>query len=258
MTLQTLSVEISPRRIATVTLNRPDRGNSFNQALLDELRDQLVTLGADDRVRIVVLRGGGRHFCTGADLASRGDGAAPSAEPTRLPATLRDVLIAVDTLPKPTIAVVHGGALGGGAAVVACCDVALATEGAFFSIPEVRVGMAPHGVTPFLIRAMGYRNFRRYGFSGERIAAAEALRIGLVHELCDTATVEETLARIADALLLGAPGALAELKGVAAQYASPTLATILAHNTPHNPRSPEAIEGVASFREKRKPNWYPQ
>jgi methylglutaconyl-CoA hydratase len=256
--LQTISVEVSPRRIATVTLSRPDRGNSFNQALLDELRDQLVTLGADDHVRIVVLRGSGRHFCTGADLASRGAGTAAPSEPAAPPASLRDVLIALDTLPKPTIAVVHGGALGGGAAVVACCDVALATEGAFFSIPEVRVGMAPHGVTPFLIRAMGYRNFRRYGFSGERIAAAEAMRIGLVHELCDTATVDETLDRVADALLHSAPGALAELKSAAAQYASPTLATILAHSTPHNPRSPEAIEGIASFREKRKPNWYPQ
>ena len=166
MTLQTITVEVSPRRVATLTLNRPDRGNSFNQALLDELRDQLLALQADDRVRVVVLRGSGKHFCTGADLASRGDGAAAAAEPAKPPATLRDVLIAVDTLSKPTIAVVHGGALGGGAAVVACCDVALATDAAFFSIPEVRVGMAPHGVTPFLIRAMGYRNFRRYGFSG--------------------------------------------------------------------------------------------
>jgi methylglutaconyl-CoA hydratase len=258
VTLQTISVEISPRRVATLTLNRPDRGNSFNQTLLDELHDQLLALQADDRVRVVVLRGSGKHFCTGADLASRGDGSAAPTDPAKPPATLRDVLVAVDTLSKPTIAVVHGGALGGGAAVVACCDVALATEAAFFSIPEVRVGMAPHGVTPFLIRAMGYRNFRRYGFSGERIAAAEALRIGLVHELCDAATVAETLAGIVDALLLGAPGALAELKSAAAQFASPTLATILAHGTPHNPRSPEAIEGVASFREKRKPNWYPQ
>ncbi len=89
--------------------------------------------------------------------------------------------------------------------------------------------MAPLGVTPFLIRAMGHRNFRRYGFSGERIAAAEALRIGLVHQVCDAATVDDTLARIADALLHGAPGALAELKSAAAQFASPTLATILAH-----------------------------
>jgi methylglutaconyl-CoA hydratase len=258
VTLQTISVEISPRRVATVTLNRPERGNSFNQTMLDELSEQFAALGADEQVRVVVLRGSGRHFCTGADLASRGGGAPPPAETAKPLATLRDVLIALDTLPKPTIAVVHGGAIGGGAALPACCDVALATEAAFFSIPEVRVGMAPFGVTPFLIRAMGHRNFRRYGLSGERITPAEALRIGLVHQVCDGASVEETLGRLTDDLLHGAPGALIELKNFAAQFASPTLSAILAQSAPHNPRSPEAVEGIASFREKRKPNWYPQ
>ena len=256
MTLQTISVEVSARQIATVTLNRPDRGNSFNQNMLDELSEQLIALGADNHVRVVVLRGSGRHFCTGADLASRRG--APAQEPAKASPTLRDVLVALDTLPKPTIAVVHGGAIGGGAALPACCDVALATEVAFFSIPEVRVGMAPFGVTPFLIRAMGHRNFRRYGLSGERITPAEALRIGLLHQVCDGASVDETLGRITDDLLHGAPGALVELKNFAAQFASPTLSAILAQSAPHDPRSPEAVEGIASFREKRKPSWYPQ
>src|SRR5262245_66527407 len=140
--------------------------------MLDELAAQLATLDADDNVRIVVLRGAGRHFCTGADLAARtGDKPAqPAAQP---PNSLRDVLLALDTLPKPTVAVVHGGAVGGGAGFVVCCDVAIATDAAFFSIPEVRVGMPPLGVMPFLIRAMGHRSFRRYGLSGERINAAE-------------------------------------------------------------------------------------
>jgi methylglutaconyl-CoA hydratase len=239
-------------------LSRPDRGNSLNQTMLDELTEQFATLGADDQVRVVVLRGSGKHFCTGADLASRGDGAPAPAETTKPSASLRDVLVALDTLPKPTIAVVHGGAIGGGSALPACCDIALATEAAFFSVPEVRVGMAPFGVTPFLIRAMGHRNFRRYGLSGERIAPSEALRIGLVHQVCDGASVDETLDRITDDLLHGAPGALVELKRFAAQFASPTLAAILAQSAPHNPRSPEAVEGIASFREKRKPSWYPQ
>lgn len=257
MTLQTISVDLSPRRIATVTLNRPDRGNAFDQTMLDELADQLKVLAADDNVRIVVLRGAGRHFCTGADLASRGPDAQamPAARP---PASLRDVLVALDTLRKPTIAVVHGGAVGGGAGFAACCDVAIATEAAFFSIPEVRVGMPPLGVMPFLIRAMGHRSFRRYGLSGERIAAADALRLGLVHQVCDAASLEETLARIADELLHGAPGAIAALKEASAPFASPPLSAILAHRPPHNPKTPEATEGIASFREKRKPGWYPQ
>jgi methylglutaconyl-CoA hydratase len=259
VTLQTISVDISTRRIATVTLTRPDRGNAFDQRMLDELTAEFSHLGADDQVRVVVLRGAGRHFCTGADLAARGSEAhmAPS-ELVRTPATLRDALVALDTLPKPTVAVVHGGAVGGGAAFAACCDVALATDAAFFSIPEVRVGMPPLGVLPYLVRAMGNRNFRRYGLSGERINATEAQRLGLVHQVCDAASLDDTIARIADDFLLGAPDALAKLKSAAAEFAMPNLSTILAHRPPHNSRTPEAVEGIASFREKRKPGWYPQ
>lgn len=257
MTLQTLSIDISPRRIATVTLNRPDRGNAFNQTMLDELGDGLKALATDDQVRIIVLRGAGKHFCTGADLASRGPGAAGDPQPPKY--SLRDVLAILDSLPKPTIAVVHGGAIGGGAGFVSCCDVAIATDAAFFSIPEVRVGMAPFGIMPFMIRAIGHRAFRRYGLSGERIVAAEALRLGLIHALCDGAALEETLARTADELLLSAPHATSTLKAAAARYASPNLDEILAHVPPaHDPKSTEAQEGIASFREKRKPSWYPQ
>jgi methylglutaconyl-CoA hydratase len=241
--------------MATVQLNRPERGNAFNQVMLNELAAQLAVLTEDENVRMVVLRGNGRHFCTGADLASReADAALPDPK-----VSLIDVLAALDSLPKPTVAVVHGGAVGGGAGFAACCDIVLAAEDAFFSIPEVRVGMAPLGVTPFLIRAMGHRSFRRYGISGERIPAAEALRIGLAHEICDMARLDETLARIADELLHGAPGAIRELKAASDRYAVPALASILANKPAHHgPQSAEAREGIASFREKRKPSWYPQ
>ena len=239
-------------------LNRPDRGNAFNQAMLDELGGTFKALAADEAVRVIVLRGSGRHFCTGADLAARG----PSAQtqpPQPLAYSLRDVLAALDSLPKPTVAVVQGGAIGGGAGLVACCDLAIAADAAFFSIPEVRVGMAPIGIMPFVIRAIGHRAFRRYGLSGERIQAADALRLGLVHEVCDAAALDATVARIVDELLHGAPQASAELKAAAARYASPNLAEILAHvHPPHDPKSAEAQEGIASFRDKRKPGWYPQ
>jgi methylglutaconyl-CoA hydratase len=252
---QTITVDVSARRIATVTLNRPERGNAFDQTLLDELGDELKALGANDAIRIVVLRGAGKHFCTGADLAARGPGG--HNQPAKY--SLRDVLVTLDSLPKPTVAVVHGGAIGGGAGVVTCCDVAIATDAAFFSVPEVRVGMPPFGIMPFMIRAIGHRALRRYGLSGERIAAADALRLGLVHELCDAATLEATLGQITDALLLGAPHALRALKAAAAHHASPNLDAILAQAMPpHDPKSVEAQEGIASFREKRKPNWYPQ
>jgi methylglutaconyl-CoA hydratase len=257
-TLQTITVEISARR-ATVWLNRPDRGNAFDQTMLDELAGTFAALAADESVRILVLRANGRHFCTGADLAARSaDAQAAAAAPEIKHASLRDVLAALDTVPKPAIAVVQGGAVGGGAAFAACSDVVIAAETAFFSIPEVRVGMPPLGVAPFLVRAMGHRSFRRYGISGERISAAEALRLGLAHEVCAPEALDATLARITDELLQGAPGAIRTLKAAAAEFASPTLATILAKQAPHDPKSPEAIEGIASFREKRKPSWYPQ
>ena len=259
MTFQTIAVEVSARRIATVLLNRPERGNAFDQIMLDELAQAFAALAADAAARVVVLRGSGRHFCTGADLAARAAAALATAPPiASAHVSLRDALASLDALPKPTMAVVHGAAVGGGAAFAACCDVVIAAEDAFFSIPEVRVGMPPLGVAPFLVRAIGHRNFRRYGLSGERITATEALRLGLAHQICAADALDETLARIADELLHGAPGAISALKGAAAQYASPTLSAILAAQPGHDPKTPEALEGMASFREKRKPSWYPQ
>jgi methylglutaconyl-CoA hydratase len=255
VTFQTIAVEISARRIATVLLNRPERGNAFDQTMLDELGEAFATLAADEAARVVVLRASGRHFCTGADLIAR---AAAAPAHASQPVTLRDVLARLDTLPKPTLAVVQGAAVGGGAAFAACCDVVIAADSAFFSIPEVRVGMPPLGVAPFLVRAIGHRNFRRYGLSGERITAKEAFRLGLAHQVCAADALDETLARIADEMLLGAPGAIATLKHAAAQYAAPTLSAILAVQPGHDSKTPEAIEGIASFREKRKPSWYPQ
>jgi methylglutaconyl-CoA hydratase len=253
VTFQTLAVEVSGRRIATVRLDRAARGNAFDQRMLDELAETFAALGADAGVRVVVLRGSGRHFCTGADLARA---TAASAQEGKH-ASLRDVLTALDTLPKPTLALVHGAAIGGGAAIAACCDIVVATEEeAFFSIPEVRVGMAPLGVAPFIVRAIGHRAFRRYGLSGERMSAMEARRLGLVHEVCGAAALEDTWTRIADELLHGAPGAISTLKRVIAEYAS--LATIAQTQATHEPKSPEALEGIASFRERRKPSWYPQ
>jgi len=181
---ETISLAISSGGIATNLLNRPERGNAFNRTMLAELDRVFVKLAADDSTRIVVLRGNGKHFCAGADLADRenpaghasAEGGAP-AGPSSAGPSLASVLEAIDRLPKPTVVVIHGGAIGGGAAIAACCDIVLATEGAFFSIPEVRVGMAPVRLAPLFIRAMGLRQFRRYGISGERIDAAEALRI---------------------------------------------------------------------------------
>jgi methylglutaconyl-CoA hydratase len=250
-----IAVEVSSRGIATILLNRPERSNAFDQAMLNALAQQFAERAADAATRIVVLRGAGKHFCGGADLVARGMEPAPAAGQV----TLVEVLVALDHLPKPTIAVVHGAAVGGGAGLAACCDIVLATDAAFFSIPEVRVGMAPLGVAPFLIRAMGHRAFRRYGLSGERFGAAEALRVGLVHEVVSAEKLEQKLAEITDALLHAAPGAMCEMKAAVEHDATPSIEGLVARRAAHGPpHSEEAKEGVAAFKEKRKPSWYPQ
>ncbi len=253
--VETLKIDHPPRGIATIWLNRPERSNAFDQQMLDELAREFFARASDESTRIVVLRGIGKHFCAGADLNAR-DG---EQEASAAHASLIDVLAALEALPKPTVAVVHGAAVGGGAALAACCDIVIAAEGAFFSIPEVRVGMAPLGVAPFLIRAIGHRNFRRYGLTAERFSAAEAMRIGLVHAVANADKLDDSLAEIADALLRGAPGAVRQLKAEIEHYATPALAGVLARRGAHAPaRTAEALEGIASFKEKRKPSWYPQ
>ena len=250
-----VEVELSLGGVATIVLNRPERSNAFDQGMLNALAREFAARGADAATRVVVIRGAGKHFCGGADLVARG------MEPPPAPGqvSLVDALAALDRLPKPTIAVEHGAAVGGGAAFAACCDIVLATDAAFFSVPEVRVSMAPLGVAPFLIRAMGHRSFRRYGLSGERFGATEALRVGLAHEVVDAGKVERRLGEMVDALLHAAPGAVSEMKAAMEHDATPSIATILGRRLAHSPpKSDEAIEGVAAFKEKRKPRWYPQ
>jgi methylglutaconyl-CoA hydratase len=250
-----IDVDVSSRGIATITLNRPERSNAFDQGMLNMLAEQIAERAADPATRIVVVRGAGKHFCGGADLVARGMEPAPAAGQV----SLVDALAALDRLPKPTVAVVHGAAVGGGAGLAACCDIVLVTDAAFFSIPEVRVGMAPLGVAPFLMRAMGHRAFRRYGLSGERFGAAEALRVGLAHDVVGAEKLEQRLSEITDALLHAAPGAVREMKAAMEHDVTPSIEAILARRSAHGPpRSEEAKEGVAAFKEKRKPSWYPQ
>jgi methylglutaconyl-CoA hydratase len=251
---ETIALEVSARCIATVLLNRPDRRNAFNRLMLSELAIVLDEIAVDSAVRVMVLRSRGRHFCAGADLAER----EPSEPDRPAGSTLLDVLASLDSLPKPTIAAVDGAAVGGGVALVACCDIALATDAAFFSIPEVRVGMAPMRLAPLFIRAIGHRGFRRYGLTGERMTAGEALRLGLVHQLCAAQSLDSAVVEVADALLHGAPSAMAELKAATSRLAAPPWPAAEARIGQGLPKTWEAIEGIASFRDKRKPSWYPE
>ncbi len=254
MTFETITLDISARAIATLTLNRPDKGNALNQTLIDELGDCFAALAKNPAARVIVVKGAGKHFCAGADLG----GPATAGEAKH---TLAGLMELVDRCPKPVIAAVHGAAIGGGFALTSACDVILATPEAFFSIPETRLGMAPSPtLSALFMRAAGYRNFRRYGFSGERISAAQAHEWGHVSELCAVEDLDAKVAALADAMLMSAPGATAELKARVAEYGVPPASKLYdpATRDAKHVRSEEAIEGVAAFREKRKPKWYPQ
>jgi len=146
--------------------------------------------------------------------------------------------------------------VGGGAGIACACDVTLLDREGFISIPEVRLGFAPGGLVAVLMRQMGAREFRRYGMSGERIKADAALRMGLASEIVDASSLDAVLEDIVDAFLLGAPGAQAVVKQSVAALETPSLESLKKRDAPHGMHSDEAKEGVAAFREKRKPNWY--
>jgi methylglutaconyl-CoA hydratase len=252
--MTTLLSEVDARGVATLTLNRPDRGNAYDAPLLAALAGEIARLGADPAVRMIVLRGSGKHFCAGADIGAH------DAQPADSRVTLPGVCYDLDVAPKPTLALVQGACMGGGLAFAACCDVVIATGAAMFALPEVRLGFAPGPLVPFLLRAVSPRSLRRYLVSGERFGAEEALRIGLVHELADIAAADAALGRLTDELLRAGPSAAASAKQALRRLgnaADKALIAELQAEFQASFSSAEAQEGRAAFREKRKPGWAP-
>jgi methylglutaconyl-CoA hydratase len=223
--------------------------------MLDGLAAAVERIASDPAVRIVVVRGEGKHFCVGAEIG------APEPPPSATRATIPSVCHALDTLGKPTIAFVHGACIGGGVALISCCDMVIASPDAFFSLPEVRLGFAPGPLIPFFLRAIEPRSLRRYLLTGERFKADEALRIGLVHQVCAPDAGDAALDTLIDEALLAGPGAVAQAKRLLRELAgrpiSPALMSELQREFDVLFKSLEATEGRASFREKRRPSWYP-
>jgi methylglutaconyl-CoA hydratase len=248
---ETLLVERPGRGLLRLTLSRPDRGNALNAQMLRELSEEIAAAQTDAAVRLIILRGAGKHFCGGADIAGAAKGA---SEASPAAPKLSDVLLHWDELPKPTIAFVHGACIGAALALASCCDVVVAAPDAFFSIPEVRLGMMP-GLLPFFVRAIGSRAFRHYGLSGERFDAAAALRCGLASEIAAVETWSELEARLQDSFLHAAPLTLGEIKQAARRFAGVEIGPDLFTGSARH-EGPEADEGKASFKEKRKPRWW--
>ncbi len=253
---------VDKRGVATVTLNRPHVNNAYNGDLIDGLHAAMDALGREPGLRIVVLRGNGKHFQAGADLAwiSGVSGQSP-AENEKVSRLTAEAIRRLDTCPVPTLALIQGGCFGGGTGIAAACDVVVASEDAIFSISETRWGLMAGIILPQLCQAIGLRQVRRYALTGERFGASEARRLGLVHEVCPTGGLDEAGNKIIEAVLMNAPQAttstkLRSLASARAFIDDGELRDLIDEHARAR-QQPEAAEGLASFREKRKPKWYP-
>lgn len=249
------------RGVGIVTLNRPERHNAFDDVLIGELTAALNEMRADDRVRAVVLSSTGKSFCAGADLGWMKRAASYTPDESYADAmNLAGLLRTLHDMPKPTIARVQGPAYGGGVGLVAACDIAVATFDAQFTLSEVRLGIIPAAISPYVIAAIGERKSRRYMLTAERFSAAEAYRIGLVHEIVPgEEELDNATGEILDSLLAGGPAAQTECKAliraVANQPIDDDLVAETARRISRVRASAEGREGMAAFLEKRKPAW---
>ena len=245
--------------VGTITLNRPDRHNTFDDALIAELIDALTGFAEDEDVRFVVLRANGPTFSAGGDIAwlrrvADQDEAANLADAARLAELMRTL----NELPKPTIALVQGPAYGGGVGLVACCDIAVAADSAMFCLSEVRLGLVPAVIGPYVVRAIGPRAARRCFLTAEPFGAGEALRLGLVHEIVPATMLEAAEDRLIGHLRLGGPRAQAAAKRLIADVAYKPPAVMLeegARLIAELRASDEGKEGLSAFLDKRSPRW---
>jgi len=253
---------LDERGVATVTLNRPEVGNAYNGDLIQGLLSAMDALSARPELRVVLLRGDGKHFQAGADLAwVRSIARASTEENVAASRATAEAVDRLNRLPVPTVALVQGGCFGGGTGIVAACDVVIAADNAVFSITEVRWGLTAAIIIPQLCDAIGVRQVRRYALTGERFGAQEARRIGLVHEVVPLAELEAAGAKVVEQLLGNGPEALAETKALAMESSFGGMGVddeayarlVRMHSDRRQTR--EASEGLASFAEKRAARW---
>ena len=249
--------------IATIWMNRPDVHNAFNEQLIAELTAACQALDADDAVRVVVLAGRGKSFSAGADLNWMRRAAEASVEANLADARkLAGMLRTLAEMDKPTIARVHGAALGGGMGLASACDICVAGEGAVFATSEVRFGIIPSAISPYVIRAIGERQSYRYFQTAERIGAVRAAELGLAHEAVATDELDAKVSEVVEALLQGGPKSQAAAKDLIRAVANRPVSDAVVEDTARRIASlratPEAKEGLAAFLDKRPAAWIAQ
>lgn len=256
----TVKLDIDSRGVARVTLNRPEKHNAFDDAVIAQLREAFDDLACRKDVRVVVLASEGRNFSAGADLGwMKRMAEYDFADNHRDAQLLAGMLKALQELPQPTIARVQGAAFGGAVGLVSCCDMAVATEKASFCLSEVKIGLIPATISPYVIRALGERASRRYFTTAERFPAQEAHRLGLVSEVVAEDELDATIALLVDALLQNGPRAVRASKLLVLDVAGREISDELVEDTcvriAHIRVSEEGQEGLGAFLNKRKPVW---
>ncbi|HKP22251.1 MAG TPA: enoyl-CoA hydratase/isomerase family protein [Dongiaceae bacterium] len=247
-------------KVATVRLNRPDKHNAFDEHLIAELTQAFRDLAGDAAVRVVVLAANGQSFSAGADLDwMKRMSAMSRAENERDAMALADLMEAIDRCPKPVVGLIQGAAFGGGVGLVACCDIAIASSGASFSLSEVRLGLIPAVISPYVAAAIGPRACRRYFLTAERFDAATAAKLGLVHRVVEAEALEAARDETIKQLLTGGPAAQGAAKDLIRRVAGASIDEALRRDTAGRiaevRASAEGKEGIAAFLEKRKPGW---
>ena len=259
MPFQALQIELTGP-VATIWMNRPDLHNAFDEILIAELTAACIALDEDDDIRVVILAGRGKSFSAGADLnwmkRAANNGLDDNLNDAR---ALAHMLRTLAEMKKPTIARIQGAALGGGMGLAAACDIAVASTKAVFATSEVKFGIIPSAISPYVLRAIGARQAYRYFQSAERIDAHRALDIGLVHETVEPEQLDAKISDIVDSLLQGGPLSQAAAKDlirtVNGRPINDTLVDDTAHRIAHLRATPEAREGIAAFLDKRQPSW---
>jgi methylglutaconyl-CoA hydratase len=246
--------------VATVTLNRPDVRNAFNETTIAEIKQAFSELGEDAGLRAIVLAANGPAFCAGADLNWMKKMAGYTHAENQADALqLAEMLRTIYLCPKPVVARVQGDCYAGGMGLVAACDIIVAVEEANFCLSEVKLGLVPATISPYVIKAMGENAARRYFLTAERFGAREALRIGFAHEVVSTETLDAKVTEIVKALVNNSPNAVQQAKvlvrDVVGQPVNDALLADTAERIAQIRASEQGREGVASFLEKRKPAW---
>ncbi len=260
MDQQTVCTTVNEKGVATITLNRPDKHNAFDEAIIAELRESFGALAKRDDVRVVVLASEGRNFSAGADLAWMKRMAGYDYGHNMKDAeALAGMLRALFELPQPTIARVQGAAFGGAVGLVSCCDMAIGSDSASFALSEVKIGLVPATISPYVIRAIGERAARRYFVTGERFDATQSLQLGLLSEVVPDAELDGALGQLVDAVLGNGPEAVRAAKDLVNCVAGQPITDELVEDTcariAHIRVSPEGQEGLSAFLNKRSPSW---